>query len=105
MDWNETRRDELIQRAVRDSAVASAMATHGEHLGDTERRVVHEIAQLAVHTALTQYAAQIKMEIARIESFERMQADLRMMRGPSPAELRAMMSLMSTTRAPADPAT
>lgn len=72
---------ETMQRYIRDSAVAEAVATHADHLkNERERRLVHEIAQLAVHTALTQYAARMAGDIARIESFHRMRADEAMLR-------------------------
>lgn len=70
--WERNTRDEALQRSVRDAAVHDAMTIHDDHLrGEIDRRLVHEIAALAVHNALTMYAANFKQDLARIESFNR----------------------------------
>jgi hypothetical protein len=75
---------EAMRKAARDTAVAGAMEAHAASLrGEIDRRIVMEIAQLAVHTALLQYSTYIETDIARIESADRARFD-EMARRPMP---------------------
>lgn len=88
-------RIELLQRHIRDSAVHEAMGTHIGRLRGEEitQGLVNEIAQLAVHNGLLAYSSHLQMEIARIESFERMQMDEARLR-PSPTMVADLMAAM-----------
>lgn len=92
-------RDEALRRHIRDYAVHEAMGAHQGVLreSDADQRLVNEIAQLAVHTALLRYSAEMAMQISRIESYERMRYDEAMLR-PSPTMLQAMIDMASPKR-------
>lgn len=86
-------RTETLQRYIRDSAVHEAIGTHIDQIkaAGIEQRLVHEVALLAVHNAMTQLAAHLAGELASINSFYKMKYEESWLR-PSPQTLAEILT-------------